>query len=285
MKKKISYIFSILFALIFCFGMFGCTPMNSEQIAVEKLCLDIGELEHLSKSYKEKDCIKRVLIYVRCKRYNDYYWESLGGKLENDFEDYVQENYTEKDLSYLQTKNYLVDTATGKNIDFIHLFATMNLQLSGDALGCVGGFGGDICQLVQEIKNLNLSSEEEIQQAIVNRFNGESTFGSEDLLADLDAVNIINLYNEFEGDNKVISNSLLSYYYNLTQQNRINNFHNHIFSDNLNASIEDKCEYIFNQLQNNFGILGLCDKYGIDFDNNELEFKTSIRAFVEYISA
>ena len=271
-----------------CFGLVGCDLSNpctksEELIALESLNADVAMLESISKDYNENSFSKRTLVYVRCKRYNDTSWNTLGGTLESDFENYVENNQGEKELEYLQTKEFFIDTATKQNIDFIHYFATMNLQIVNTNFGDLGGFGGDLCQLVKELKELNISDVELLEETAKSKFNGQSSFGTEDLLADIDAVNTINIYNNLSGDNKKIANAMLTYYTNLTQHQRLNAFCQNIFGDNINLSYNDKCTYLFNRLKNNYLINYLCNTYGISFNNNQTEFEICIRLFTSYI--
>ena len=291
MKFKGYNIFLIIFAFFMCFGLFGCDLSNpslktTQQVALESLVKDIEELENISKSYNENKFSERTLIYVRSKKYNDDSWNTLAGALEEDFENYVEIHQGEKNLSYLQTKDFFADTATIQNIDFVHLFATMNMELKGTTLGDLGGYGGDICQLVKELKDLNIQDTQLLEQTAKNKFNGQSSFGSEDLLADIDAVNVINIYNNSTENAKTIANCMLTYYTNLQQEQRLNLFCENLFGAKLNSTLSEKCDYLYTRLKNNYLLSYLCDdRYGINFNTNRQEFEICIRLFVEYISS
>ena len=288
MKIKKCKILLILFLFLMCFGLVGCDLSNpstksEELIALESLSTDVAMLESISKDYNENSFSKRTLIYVRCKRYNDTSWNTLGGTLENDFEDYVTNNDIESELEYLQTKELFVDTATKQNVDFIHYFATMNLEIINTTLGDLGGFGGDLCQLVKELKELNITDAQLLEETAKIKFNGQSSFGTEDLLADIDAVNTICIYNNLTESNKTIANAMLTYYTNLTQQQRLSTFCQNLFGDNINLNFNDKCTYLFNRLKNNYFISYLCNTYGINFNDNKTEFNICINLFTSYI--
>ena len=286
MNKKFKFIIT-LFVIILCASLMGCNLINPDetikQIELQNIINDINRLEVISKNYNVENFNDRVLIYIRCKRYSTNQWNLLGGTLETDFESYVTTNQNGIDLSYLQTKEFFVDPITMKNIDFIHMFATMNLQLKNEMYGDLGGFGGDICQLVSDLSILDIDNENDLINEAKTKFNGISSFGYEDVLADIDAVNIINVYNDLQNDKKLISKSIETYYSNLSQKKRLSSFSNYLFG-NTNLSAEDKCENVLNRLKSNILITKLCQTYNIDFEQNEKEFNICINLFVNYIT-
>ena len=166
MKIKSVNIVFMFFIFIVCSLCFGCDLLNpntkaEEQIELEKIVTDIRVLESISKNYNENEFCKRTLIYVRSEKYASEYWNALGGTLESDFKNFITNQSKGNGLSYLQTKEFYKDVVTKQNIDFLHCFATMNLEIINSTLGDLGGFGGDICQLVKELKQLNISDVEQ----------------------------------------------------------------------------------------------------------------------------
>ena len=260
----------------------GCTNddrywnQNENTIALKAIIDDVERLEEISKSYKQASYEKRVLIFVRCKRYNGTLWNIAGGSLETDFEGYVAEHQGEDDLFYLQTTNSIVDIVTEKSVDFVHQFACMNLAYQGKGAGDLGGWAGDLCQLAQEVKNS--TADKTYKQIALDLFNKNSSFGSEDVLADVDGANIMTIYTGME--NKSISKAMAHYYKKMTNKIRFAKFNSYLFDE---SNIQNKYEFIYNRMNNNYLISALCASYDINMTNDKAIFDACIEVFVDYV--
>ena len=254
-------------------------PQTQEEIDFAKFIADYQKLENMSKEYNSSGYQKRVLVYIRSSKYNSTQWNMLGGTLESDFVTYVQEH--DNSVEYLRTKEILTYPNSTNQIDFVHMIATLNLVMTGDNNSAdLGGWGGDLCQLVSEIKTTDKTGVE-LKDFVLTKFNKNSSFGAQDVIADLDAVNIYNIYkNQSE---KSFAKAMKDYYRNITESVRKTSFTAYLFQ-NQNLSItQQKVDYLLSRLSNNFYIVYLNSTYGISFENNEELFKTCLTVFVEYL--
>ena len=166
-------------------------------------------------------------------------------------------------------------------IDFVHMIATINLLISDSNMRAdLGGWGGDICQLVQEIKSTDKTGAE-LKELVQSKFNKVSSFGKEDVLADLDAVNVYNIYKSLK--NKSFAGALFEYYKSLTNSVRKNNFRNYLFEGQNVNTLSKKVDYLFNRLSGNYYLKILNNNYGISFDENENQFRVCLEVFIEYL--
>ncbi len=281
-NSKIKRFFIVLLIFLISSNFFGCfdnAKINILNADLDDVIQKIELLENISKDYDENDYIKRTMIYIRCKKYDSLQWTVLGGKLRNDFEGYVAQKQGETNLQELQYISYIIDPITETQIDFLHMFATMNLVFIDTQLGDLGGWGGDLCQLVKEVSNQTLT-DKQLENLIRQKFNHESSFNSQDLLADIDAVNIINQYGK--QSQKSISKAMKNYYEYNSQEMRVENFKNYLFGEATNTNFDEKCTMLFDRLKNNSGIRELCNSYEIDFETNQKEFELCIKVFANF---
>ena len=280
----------ILIVFICAFGVFACGkseehtddgPKTPEEIQFQSFVNDYRSLESLSKAYNSSGYQKRVLVYIRSSRYNSSQWNFIGGSLDEDFVTYVHEN--DANLEYLRTKDSLTYPNSDDEIDFVHMIATINLLNTNDnKCADLGGWGGDLCQLVQEIKDTDKTGEE-LKELVLSKFNVTSSFGSEDVLADLDAVNIYTIYKSQTGT-KSFADAISTYYKSLTHSARKNSFSNYLFANQSVNTTSQKVDYLFNRLSGNYYLGILNESYGISFSENENQFKVCLEVFVEYLS-
>lgn len=280
--------------------------INPTQQAFNTLISNIATLEQLSLEYNQTDYQLRVLMYIRQFNYNNTQWSIVAGQVDTEFVTYVQ-TINPTLANYFDTLDSFTIPSTNEQVDFKHLFAPMNSILYSPItiqFHDLAGFGGDLVQLVNEI-NTDTSGQS-IDHLVANKFNApnpnNSSLSSLDLIADLDAVNIMAIYNRLS--DKSISQAMQTYYTNLTPTERkiqfvLNNFDNTypsldqdgINQDNISSK---RVEFILNRLKNNIYIYStisfiysqtLCGTYSLQFTNpTHLEiFNQTITAFVNYI--
>lgn len=115
-----------------------------------------------------------VAQYGRSETYNSTQWTTIAGTLPADFKALVSTDYA------AFPKIHLVDLPNGDQLEAPHFWAAINASFMGN--GDLGGWGGDLVQLAQDIHN-----------------NAETTFPSpkfsrEDWVSDADAYILYNNY-------------------------------------------------------------------------------------------
>lgn len=271
-------------------------PIASET-AFEELIGKIEKLENISKQYNidknsTNDAQVRVLQYLRQARYSGFTWNLVGGTMENDFTQYVLDNQGEDDLSSLQTLEYFTIPKTNKQVDFVHMMAIMNVAIKSGASNTVYndlvGWGGDLCQLAVELKGKNLTGSA-IQESAYNLFNNtSSSFSCYDLTADLDAINVVSLYERLNS-NKSISYAMKEYYKGLTTNQRKTDFLSIQFADyfdnttgKITKTQAETASIILDRLSGNGLITYWCSQNGVNFTNDAEEFTACAMAFAKY---
>lgn len=155
------------------------------------------------------------LQYIRKDTYNSDVWTLFLGSIDTNFVNYVNSN-----SNFVFTGKKLVDTVTGKNVDFVHEMATLNgyivkTQSNSIAFREFGGWAGDMTTLINEVHAYNVngdkSSDElkEYARTLLASETVSSSFSLEDMLADIDAINIFNLLKE----NDDLPEVIYEYYY------------------------------------------------------------------------
>ena len=254
---------------------------------------EVDKIEKLASSYKEStgsslSTSELVFQYLRRNRYNNSKWNLLLGNIDTNFVSYVNSNGN----IIINDDSYLIDSSTGKHIDFIHMIVALScyykygeninmgfLNISSD----YAGWGGDLITYIDEINtyrtNNNITDQNiltEYSHKLIGT-NKNSTFSSEDMFADLDAVNI---YKSSDIDLSDISASLEKYYvsnssaYNST--NRVSSFRNYIGNDK--HTIMEKA----NSLLNNSMIVNLLDN-GLTNRLKEIDYIAVTSSFADYI--
>ena len=175
---------------------------NNFDSAIEK----IEKLEELAQTYitqKNLKVSKRYLAlnYIRSGKasYCTDTWTMLLGSVNTDFATFVAKNEGESDVSSLRTLFTLNCPFTSSKIDFMHLIAVLSF---GDRYGInngatdLGGFGGDIAQLVLDIKDVEEEDGTPFRETLLNAAREKmasqsSGFNMEDYCADIAAINLI----------------------------------------------------------------------------------------------
>lgn len=274
---------ALVFMLAVC--IVGCgdiPPLSQEQIEFNELCSVIEELETLSEEYNSEDYIKRALIYIRSGKYNSQEWKLIGGDTDTDFDAYVQKNQ-EKDVSELKTKESFVIPSTKESVDFVHMFATINVNFIDDeyAQSDLSGWGGDLFQLAASIKDCGKTGTE-LKQYIESLFNSETgAFNSQDVCADLDAVNIAKL---LKTNKTSIKDTMSAYYNNLSSEYRKGDFITNVFSKNytdLNSLKQD----IYSRVKNNNFLIfwGIRNNFSTTEVQNLNILEECCNVFAEYL--
>lgn len=259
----------------------------------------IKKLEEISTQYNIDNNLTsnsqiRTMQYIRQARYATSQWNTFGGTIESNFSEYVEANQDEYDLSSLQTLSNFTIPNTNEKVDFVHMIAIMNVVLlkglDNNIINDLVGWGGDLCQLVLELKSKNLTDENLTSTAYSLLGNNSSSFSSSDLLADIDAINIAKLYSTFVS-NKSISNAIQQYYNSINTNNHrkteflINAFPTSI-DNNAGDLLQTQSEMsstILTRLNSSYYIKIWCMQNGLNITNDIDEFTASAMAFANYL--
>lgn len=137
----------------------------------------------------------------------------------------------------------MIDPISGDVIDFPHLSVSCNSHYNHETQFVtypieLASWGGDLQTLAVDIADRLLANDSisisTIENNINSKFLQESSFSTEDFLADIDAVNMSQLTQE-----SYFVNSFESYYLNLGANKRFS-----IFLDYYNGGFEDKIDEV-----------------------------------------
>ena len=271
----------------------------------------LNKLLEISKQYNQTGYVVRALQYIRTAGYNSNSWDLVAGSMNSDFITYVANNQGTIDVVSLRSKTNLTDHATLANIDFIHMFATMNACLYESGIinmiygksnaNDLAGWGGDLAQLVGNIKtNTSNVSKYELAKNLFNSENGG--FNRGDVLGDFDAVNIMARYNiakqwSYESQNDwfgdgydLLVNVICDYYQSLSSDGeRIEEFANNILGNDYSYAFsqEDSITYLSNIISNRVTNNGLiqtwCSQNNISTTTDKELFDICAKVFAEYL--
>lgn len=264
---------------------------SAEEVAFNNLVQKLEKLEQLSIAYNTANSSTanpqlRVMQYIRNGRYSDTTWNLVGGTIEADFANYVKANQGGIDVESLQSISDITIPKTGEKVDFVHMFATINTLAKGAGMmwsaqqaGDLGGWGGDLCQLAQDVKNSSLSQT--VQQKVDSLFMASSGFGSADMYADMDAVNIFSAYTAMS--TKSISSAFKTYYLSVTTSLRISTFKTNCFVNENTSSTDALAADIITRLSSNTLIKTWCTKNNLDFTQDAEIFTACAKRFAKYV--
>ena len=128
------------------------TPDELNTIILNK----VKELQQYAESYKTENGVSTsatelCLQYIRKDRYTGTAWSTFAGDIDQNFVSYVASKN-----SALKFKNEtLVDEQTKKEIDFVHMIATLNSYYKNGSTAIVfsthyAGWAGDLMSLLEE---------------------------------------------------------------------------------------------------------------------------------------
>lgn len=284
--------------------------LSIEQYQFNELFEKIGYLEELSRKYNKNDYQLRAVAYIRDAQYNGGVWDMFFDKNDlNKFNLYVETNQGDKKLTDLRNlgENYtFIVPQTKQEVDFYHMFATINasMKYNNYYVTDLAGWGGDIGQLANEVNNeyfadvtdkdfSKITNEklENLYTNIKNKMNSSSSFGVADRNADIDAVNICSMLDDY---NSVYVASIV-YYANITTQNQSSKFKANL--DIKGKTIEEATESLQTRLYiglnfvssyglnlENLGIYYQDDDSAEDYNKCNTIYNYCIKAFVECLN-
>ena len=195
----------------------------------EELFNNLNQLHSLARQFDQTNSIELTLQFIRRQRYFGSNWDHVAGNINLDFVEFVQQNNSYI-YNYFTTNNLYLYDSQYKDIDFIHLCATMNGILYGGGtywqailvgsahVRNLAGWAGDLQTLVVDVyQNTNDSNNYNTFYNEFYRIMGkeEYSFPMSDLLADVDAYNFANNYVAGYWGNNLMGTAL-NYYYSDT---------------------------------------------------------------------
>lgn len=256
--------------------------------AVENAYLDtlakISELEYMAELYKKQygnalSSKSMTLAYIRSTKYNSLQWNFLAGTNLTTFDNFVNNTSKTLDLSTLKSLDYLEKTSDEK-IDFVHMMATLNMFTTSSFTinSDLGGWGGDLVQLINEIKNATGSVNDLNNLAVSKLASTSSSFNINDVLADLDVVSI---YSILKTENCSIAKAIDTYY-NQTPLNRKQLFKTKVFG--TASTIEELAPIIKSRIVGNQLIKILMNNYEIEYSTTHSDhLDACCFAFARYL--
>ena len=185
---------------------------------------NIESLYNFAKDYKNDNSsitateTELCLQYIRRDVYNNSAWDMAAGTIDTNFLTYVDEKNSSF-REYFKTAKIPKD----EDVDFVHMCAALNSNVytSSSLPPEYSGWAGDLVTLMGQVVIYDTSGSltEDVlvtyAKSLLGTNESTSSFGKEDILADMDALIIYN----FETDN--LFNAFYNYYYR--NNNSINN--------------------------------------------------------------
>ena len=236
-----------------------------------------------------------ILGFIRQGKYDDTTWTLVGGNVPKDLLTYIQDQDAKHNTKSLDCRSYGdILLPTNKKFDFVHLFAVMNGMDFLPSSSTLVGWGGDLAQLAQDLKN-NFKDITDLDKLIVEakKFLGiKGQFGEGDLNADIDAPLILRK----KKLGATFAATLQNYYANGEYKAKIRNFVSLTFPEV--KSKEELREAVFNKYGNDAFIKILECKYGLRAGGSILKCyspkdllpqfvnhqKAAVYAFADYLS-
>ncbi len=260
--------------------------LSEDEINFNLLISKVKMLEDLSKEYNSSDYKIRAMQFIRSKRYNSATWNLFGGEPDEAFSEYVKQNEGSNDLFSLQEIETIKIPLTGVEVDFVHMIYTINAiiknGLSTQSVADLCGWGGDICQLVVEAKNVHYSNLSGLQLEMDTRFNGTGSFGSADLQADLASINIAKLY--LDNPDQLISSVISQYFKTTTNENQKEQFKINANLISYNSA-DEMAQAMVSRLSSNFAITTWCaqPQNNVNFTAQANHFLCACKAMAKYL--
>ena len=172
---------------------------------------DLYDLALAFSNSDEEEATLLSLQFVRRGKYNEGFWPTVAGTINTNFTTYVstQNNSLSQFFTIEEGEELFFMDCDYNVIDFPHLCATLNGLLydstgflafmAGEAnIDNLCGWAGDLQTLCQEVINYtnDSNSYSEIYDATLYLLGADAPFSKEDLLADTDSYNIMNMIND-----------------------------------------------------------------------------------------
>ena len=240
--------FIILFiALVYINGL---STDNFEVIMENLKSLEDYMKLYIKEKSSEQSLTHLITCYIREGAYSSSEWKIAGGTIPDDLPKYIEEKDSLLGTNAHLCKTYKdIELPNNEKIDFVHFFAVMNGIEHGDSysdnFAHLVGWGGDTCQLFEDIKNEkgDLETLKNITKTKYFLISGQ--FGLTDFISDLDAPIIL----KKKSDKKYFSDIIKEYYNGKEYSNRITNFNSLTFPKIEQKDLSEKIFEIYSNDQ------------------------------------
>lgn len=216
--------------------------------------------EYKNEKQSSKSLNHLILSFIREGKYNDATWTLVAGDVPKDLYDYIKEKDNQHGTKALDCRTYGdIYLPTKKNIDFVHLFAVMNGMENMPSSSALVGWGGDLAQLAQDLKNnfKDLTNLEQLMTQAKKFLGIKGQFGEGDLNADIDAPIILKM----KKTSATFAATIRNFYATGDYETKIKSFVQISFPELKN--IEDIRNVVYNKYNKDTFINILECKYGL----------------------
>lgn len=225
----------------------GITSVNTTDSVIDeanvKFVEQVQDVYNAAYTYKG-NVAEANLLTIQVYRYGTYnskIWTLTAGSMDLNFYEIAK-----KIMNY-KTPLEIYDPLTGYGIGSEHLMAVMNALLYKTAENDVlydafAGWAGDLVTMAEDVTGNTVSERLNSARSLMGSYDAANTnFSYQDILADMDAVNIIQ--NLKESSSSVIHGVILNYYYGPDKEyeHRFSQFMINAFNgsfDNLKTAID-----------------------------------------------
>ena len=254
---------------------------------------DLEVLEQYAKSYAASNSGKTVqelminFIRTGVDRYNDGNWKTLAGEEIVGFTSYVEAQDAATGNTVMDLRDIIVEDfklPNGNQVDFGHMFGTLNIAYVSPGSADLGGWAGDLCDLVYFSKmygNVPGGTVDEMAKYVLEYCFGvdaKDAFGMDDFYGDLDA---FYLSSKYKAGESVYETAKAYFTADLDDEARAAYFMNNRFKGMGLETREDVREAVYDVYANNVGIQVLEADRGIVSSDADLR-RACCYAFADY---
>ncbi|MBQ4054388.1 MAG: phosphodiester glycosidase family protein [Clostridia bacterium] len=255
---------------------------------------DLEVLEQYAKSYAASNSGKTVqelminFIRTGVDRYNDGNWKTLAGEEIVGFTSYVEAQDAATGNTVMDLRDIIVEDfklPNGNQVDFGHMFGTLNIAYVSPGSADLGGWAGDLCDLVYFSKmygNVPGGTVDEMAKYVLEYCFGvdaKDAFGMDDFYGDLDA---FYLSSKYKAGESVYETAKAYFTADLDDEARAAYFMNNRFKGMGLETREDVREAVYDVYANNVGIQVLEADRGIVSSDADLR-RACCYAFADYL--
>ena len=184
-----------------------------------------------------------IAQFNRQFNYTGLSWSALAGTIDTAW---LAKANDSLNVSTLKDIEPLFDNVSGIQVDVAHLMATLNALLflgfpsTASGIQDLGGWLGDLLTAMEKAHQ-DVSKFTSFYESIYSHIGTAGVFSTEDVLADVDA---INLYSNIKGQQELVNGRSFSlirkdYFLDFENENRFNSFLNNRFNGNSNTMLSD----------------------------------------------
>ncbi len=240
-----------------------------------KILEDITDY-YVKKVAPGKDPLALMIKYIRTgvDRYNSGSWNIMGGYEDAAFAAYVTEYENQHNAKLAEDKELMAVTGlknietfympNGDKLDIGHMFGTMDLSYTSSLNANVGGWAGDLCDLMSAADGIGMKATDvegmvrEMNDRVFLRERGdledqygiaelEGSFSYSDLLGDIDAIYVLSKLNAATYENGDLAKVIGGYITNdLSVKDRASYFLKNVLGGvSLRADIRNAVYHIY----------------------------------------